>query len=177
MGIHRAHAISPKALVCRQVKTSGSASKWVGVDIHSNISDAIEHLKGQDFEVWAADLHPAAIDYRQVDYTRRVAVVLGAERDGITAEARSQLDRFVTIPMQGLVHSLNVSVAGALILFEAQRQRQAAGLYDQVQLSPDTIHTTLVEWLHPRVASYCRSRGLAYPALNEEGEIEGEFRP
>jgi tRNA (guanosine-2'-O-)-methyltransferase len=69
--------------------------------------------------------------------------------------------------------SLNVSVAAALILFEAQRQRLAAGFYDRPRLDPETYRTTLFEWAWPDVAALCRRRGVAYPPLGEDGEILG----
>jgi tRNA (guanosine-2'-O-)-methyltransferase len=76
--------------------------------------------------------------------------------------------------MEGMGTSLNVSVAAALLLFEAQRQRRAAGLYDAPRLDPETYALTLFEWTWPEIAARCRKRGAPYPALNEEGEIVGE---
>ena len=77
--------------------------------------------------------------------------------------------------IQGLGLSLNVSVAAALILFEAQQQRSAAGLYDRPRLDPETYESTLFEWTWPDLARLCRKRGVAYPALGPEGEIRGEL--
>jgi tRNA (guanosine-2'-O-)-methyltransferase len=76
--------------------------------------------------------------------------------------------------MDGMGTSLNVSVAAALLLFEAQRQRHAAGFYDAPRLDPETYHRTLFEWTWPGIAAQCRRRKAAYPALSEEGEILGE---
>ena len=76
--------------------------------------------------------------------------------------------------MSGMGTSLNVSVAAALLLFEAQRQREAAGLYDGLPPRPrDPTPSTLFEWLYPQIAAQCRKRGVGYPALGEEGEIVG----
>ena len=69
--------------------------------------------------------------------------------------------------------ALNVSVADATILFEAQRQRQNADLYAQSGLDEARYHQTLFEWAHPAVANYCRRHGLAYPALDQDGDIAG----
>jgi len=74
--------------------------------------------------------------------------------------------------MQGMVESLNVSVACAIMLYEAQRQRLAAGLYDQPRLSTEVYENTLFEWCWPRVAELCQEQGRDYPALNESGEFE-----
>ena len=75
--------------------------------------------------------------------------------------------------MSGLGTSLNVSVAASLLLFEAQRQREEAGLYATSRLDRETYERTLFEWTQPQVAAHCRRRGVPYPALDEEGEIVG----
>jgi len=67
--------------------------------------------------------------------------------------------------------SLNVSVAAALILFEAQRQRAAAGLYDRPRLDPELRDRLLFEWTYPVLARLCKKKKVAYPRLGEDGEI------
>ena len=73
--------------------------------------------------------------------------------------------------MRGLAASLNVSVAAALFLYEAARQREAAGLYAQCRLSTAQFSETLFEWSHPDIAARCRRRGLPYPALTADGDL------
>ena len=73
--------------------------------------------------------------------------------------------------MLGMVESLNVSVAAALILFEAARQREAAGLYQTSRLPEDEYNRTLFEWCYPDIARRCREAGLNYPELDDEGYI------
>ncbi|RDT52929.1 tRNA (guanosine(18)-2'-O)-methyltransferase TrmH, partial [Klebsiella pneumoniae] len=63
--------------------------------------------------------------------TRPTCILMGQEKTGITQEALDLADRDIIIPMIGMVQSLNVSVASALILYEAQRQRQNAGMYER----------------------------------------------
>ena len=75
--------------------------------------------------------------------------------------------------MDGMGTSLNVSVAAALILFEAQRQRRAAGFYDAPRLDPETYARTLFEWTWPEIAAQCRKRGVEYPEMGPDGEILG----
>jgi len=100
---------------------------------------------------------------------------MGAELEGVGEYAAEHADQHVYIPMMGMVQSLNVSVAAALLLFEAQRQREQAGMYDRVQLSDEEFRTTLFEWAYPDLADLCRKRGAPYPELDEEGEIRGEL--
>ena len=73
--------------------------------------------------------------------------------------------------MQGMVSSLNVSVANALLLYEAARQREAAGLYRQSRLHPEVFASTLFEWCYPAIARRCRETGLRYPALDDDGDL------
>jgi len=73
--------------------------------------------------------------------------------------------------MLGMVHSLNVSVATALLLYEAQRQRAAAGLYDEPRLDPETFRRTLFAWAHPLLAARLDAEGRPYPPLDDDGRI------
>lgn len=118
-----------------------------------------------------ADLSEESVDFRTVDYTRPTCFVMGSERRGLSPEARQNLDRKVTIPMYGLVGSLNVSVAAALLLYEAQKQRENAGLYEQCRLDEEVYRSLLFEWCYPLVAEFCRGEGLEYPPLGPRGEI------
>jgi tRNA (guanosine-2'-O-)-methyltransferase len=100
--------------------------------------------------------------------------MLGNELDGLTDAALDAADTVVRIPMLGAVASLNVSVAAALILYEAQRQRLEAGAYDESRLDRDVARRTLFEWAYPRIARLCRRRGVPYPELGPDGELLGE---
>jgi tRNA (guanosine-2'-O-)-methyltransferase len=120
--------------------------------------------------VYAAHFSPQAVDFRDVDYTAPTVVLMGAELWGVSDAGADAADGHISVPMAGLVASLNVSVAAAVILFEAQRQREAAGFYDQPQLDPERYRRLLFEWLHPRLAARCRELGEAYPALDADGD-------
>ena len=73
--------------------------------------------------------------------------------------------------MMGMVQSLNVSVAAATILFEAQRQRLSAGMYAQPQLDEAELERLAFEWAYPELVEIYQGRGEAYPALGEAGEV------
>ena len=98
-------------------------------------------------------------------------MLLGAELDGRTPQLVEVADETVAIPMEGMVGSLNVSVAAALILYEAQRQRREAGLYDVCRLPREEFEATLFEWAYPEVAKRCRKRGSGYPLLTDDGSL------
>ena len=73
--------------------------------------------------------------------------------------------------MHGMVQSLNVSVAAAIILYEAQRQREKAGLYNKPQLNEQEINKLVFEKCYPRVAKLYRDKNESYPVLDDEGSI------
>ena len=171
VGVYEAHAVHPTGGVPTFHDTSGGSEKWVYLRVHPTIEEAMAQLKARGFTVYAANLSERAVDYREVDYTRPAAVLLGAEKWGVSARAAELADADVIIPMMGMVQSLNVSVAAAVILFEAQRQRLAAGLYDRPRLDPETYRRTLFEWGYPREAAVLRRGGTLYPELDDEGRI------
>jgi tRNA (guanosine-2'-O-)-methyltransferase len=106
-----------------------------------------------------------------VDYTRPTAIMMGAELYGVSPDGLALAHEHVAIPMMGMVHSLNVSVATALLLYEAMRQREAAGSYQAPRLDEEAFRRTLFEWAHPFLAERLREGGRAYPALDEDGRI------
>jgi tRNA (guanosine-2'-O-)-methyltransferase len=96
---------------------------------------------------------------------------MGAELHGVSPAGLARADEHVVIPMVGMVHSLNVSVATALILYEAQRQRALAGMYDRSRLDADAFRRVLFAWAYPLLAARLDAEGRAYPPLDEDGEI------
>lgn len=172
VGVLRAHAVPPKnGQVPTFNATSGSAEKWVEVEQHSDAVSAVRELQRKGFQVLATHLSEKSVDYRVPDYTKPTCVLLGAEKWGVSDEAAQAADHNIIIPMFGMVQSLNVSVAAATILFEAQRQRLAAGLYHQMQLSEAEFTRLSFEWAYPDLAPLYRERGESYPALGEEGQL------
>jgi tRNA (guanosine-2'-O-)-methyltransferase len=97
--------------------------------------------------------------------------VLGTELFGVSDTTLSFLDQQISIPMMGVSQSLNVSVACAIVLYEAQRQRQAAGMYGHCRLDEENPARQRFEWLHPVLADYCQRHGLGCPALDESGDL------
>ncbi len=171
VGIYEAHAVHPTGGVPTHHDTAGGAAKWVYLRVHPDAETAIAHLKRRGFQVLATRLSEDARDYRAFDYTRPTAVLLGSEKWGVSEAAAELADAEIVIPMMGMVQSLNVSVAAAVILFEAQRQRLAAGMYDRVRLDPETYARTLFEWAYPELAARLRAEGKPYPRLDERGRI------
>lgn len=172
-GCHHVHAVWPDNQKWLTNNTSGGSKNWLDTHLHRNIDDAVAMMRSHNPEVQilATNLSADAVDYRDIDYTKPTAVIVGQERDGISKKALAHADKHIIIPMQGMVQSLNVSVAAALILFEAQRQREAHGLYERDMLDAQTKHRILFEGCHPIIAEQCREKALPYPALDDNGEI------
>lgn len=147
-------AVSPSLSAISSGRTysesSGSAARWMFLQAHPDTAAAFAHLRARGFRIYAAHLSDAAVDYRAVDYTSPTCLLLGAEKWGVSEEASTSADAHVVIPMLGMVQSLNVSVAAAVILFEAQRQRLGAGFYDQPRLSSERYEAILEAWSQPK---------------------------
>ena len=107
------------------MKASAGAAAHVRIATVVNIARAVEELT--EAGVWTVGLAADAAErYHEVDFTLPTAVVVGAEGTGLRRLVRERCERLVSIPMQGSVSSLNVSVAAGITLFEALRQRQLA---------------------------------------------------
>jgi 23S rRNA (guanosine2251-2'-O)-methyltransferase len=105
-------------------KASSGAIAHVKVANVVNIARAIAELK--EAGVWTIGLDAEAPEaYDEIDFTQPSALVVGAEGQGLRRLVRESCDRLASIPMRGQVSSLNVSVAAAVVLFEAVRQRRA----------------------------------------------------
>ncbi len=176
VGVFEVNGVNSKSKMPTYSQVAQGSEKWVRLNTYPNIKDAIASLQESNFKVYAAHLSQEAVDYRTIDYTQPTAILLGAEKYGVSQLAADLSDGHIIIPMLGMVQSLNVSVAAAVILFEAQRQRLAAGMYEGVSLNSDTFKRVLFEWAYPEIAAVCRQKGEPYPSLGEEGEILSESR-
>jgi tRNA (guanosine-2'-O-)-methyltransferase len=171
VGVLEAHVVAPDGAVAVHHATSAGTKKWIAVKGHADVVVAAAHLRARGFRILAAHPSPDATDWRAVDYTVPTALLVGAELHGVSAEGLREADVHITIPMVGLVHSLNVSVASALVLFEAYRQRAAAGMYAKSRLDPEDLSRRLFEWAYPTLARQRREAGRAYPALGPDGQL------
>ena len=103
-------------------RTSAGAVEYIPVARVSNISQSISHLQKEGIWTVGVDMDGDK-DYLQADYHQPVALVIGAEGKGISRLVKERCDQIVSIPMRGHVASLNASVAAALVMYEAARQR------------------------------------------------------
>jgi len=115
----------------------------------------LKEKKAQGFQVVVTHLEECAVSFREVDYTKTTLLVMGNEKEGVSAE------------VIGMVQSLNVSVATALILYEAQRQLENAGRYDEPILSKEKREEIKAEWVY-RDTIARRSKGQIPLEFKEE---------
>ena len=177
VGALEAHAVSLDGRPRTFNSTAQGSQKWVPLRDHPDVGTAIRHQKDGGFRLYGTHLGVNAKDYRDCDFTGPTAFVLGAEKWGLTDQARDLMDEALFIPMRGMVQSLNVSVATATLLFEALRQRQVAGVAPTQGegLRPEHHRQLLFEWSYPEVASWCRAVDRPYPALSDDGEMLEEL--
>jgi tRNA (guanosine-2'-O-)-methyltransferase len=118
-------------------RSSASARKWIDRQRHTSALGLIKSVQGAGLQLLATSCEQRASRPPEIDLTQPWAIVLGNEHRGIDPELRPWIDKEIHIPMQGMVQSLNVSVAAAIILYEAWRQRSQKGMYDRPSLGPD----------------------------------------
>jgi len=109
------------AAVCR---ASAGAVEHVKVAVVTNLARYLAEVKGPDLWVFAAAAEEVATPMWEADLAGGAALVLGAEGRGLRPLVRKTCDAAVSIPLAGRVESLNVSVAAAVLLYEAARQRR-----------------------------------------------------
>jgi tRNA (guanosine-2'-O-)-methyltransferase len=137
VGVLRAHAVytieqPPEGAFARE--TSAGAAKWIDVERHESVAACYDRLRAAGFHVLVTAIGEDARSLYDWDLTRPVALVFGNEMRGASAEAQAMADGTIEIPMAGMVQSLNISVACAVCLYEAYRQRLAVGAYDTPKL-------------------------------------------
>ena len=126
--------------------SSSSANKWVESKRYKTTEECFNDLRKDGFKIYASKLDENAKSLYDLDLTEKVAIVMGNEHRGISDEVAELADEIFYIPMRGMIQSLNVSVATAVTLYEAQRQRAAKGMYDTSELSDDELEKRIDKW-------------------------------
>ena len=127
-------------------KSSASAFKWVEKEKYKSIEECYANLRSDGFRIYASALNENSVNLFDLDLTEKAAVVLGNEHRGVSEEAAEAADETFMIPMFGMVQSLNVSVASAVILYEALRQRLSKGMYNKGELNEEFLEKA-EDWL------------------------------
>ena len=104
-------------------KSSASANKWIKFEKISNFEEFVAAKKREGFVFVGADCSKGAEDLRDFSFPEKCIVVFGSESKGLSAEVKAICDRFVSIPMVGMVESYNISVAAGIVMYEIFRQK------------------------------------------------------
>lgn len=127
-------------------KSSASAKKWVECVRHADSASLAARLDIDGLRLVSTGFGPRAVPLCDWDFTKPTAVVFGNEHSGVCPDLARHVAAEIYIPMRGMVQSLNVSVAAAVILHEAQRQRAEAGMYDRPSFAPEEIEALVAMW-------------------------------
>ena len=102
------------------VKTSVGTIENIKIAKVGNLVNTIKDLKKKGYWVIGTDMK--GTDYKEIDYTGKIVIVIGNEGKGMSRLVKENCDFIASIPMRGKVNSLNASVAAALIIYEAVRK-------------------------------------------------------
>ncbi|PVD50652.1 RNA methyltransferase [Terrimonas sp.] len=127
-------------------KSSSSAAKWLTIHQYTDAELCFKDLRQKYDKILATHLSSDAISLYEVDFTQSVALVFGNEHAGVSEEIRALADGNFIIPQVGIIQSLNISVACAVSIYEAYRQKKLAGHYDNINLPQEKYNTLLKEW-------------------------------
>ena len=127
-------------------KSSSSAAKWLTVHQFDNAEKCFSSLRNRYSTILTTHLSSDAISLHQLDLVKSIALVFGNEHSGVSEEIRNMADGNFIIPQVGIFQSLNISVACAVTLYEAFRQKTLAGHYNKRKLDGVEFNDLLEEW-------------------------------
>jgi tRNA (guanosine-2'-O-)-methyltransferase len=127
-------------------RSSSSAAKWLTIHEHSEASVCFAELRMKFPLILTTHLSSSAVSLYDIDFTNPVALIFGNEHDGVSEEIRMLADGNFVIPQVGMIQSLNISVACAVSLYEAFRQKQAASHYNEIKLTEADLQALWKNW-------------------------------
>ena len=127
-------------------RKSSSANKWMVVHQYTDVKTCFDHVKKQYDTIYSTFLNEHTKDLYSLDLTQSVALVFGNERNGISSETLSYCDGNFVIPQVGIIQSLNISVACAVSLYEAYRQKSLNGHYETKKVNEAQETLLLNQW-------------------------------
>ena len=127
-------------------KSSSSAAKWLTIHQFDNAPDCFSSLRKRYSKILTTHLSSDAIGLYEIDMKEPMALVFGNEHSGVSEEIRALADGNFMIPQVGIIQSLNISVACAISLYEAFRQKNLAGHYNRDDMDDVMKRDLLKEW-------------------------------
>lgn len=128
-------------------RSSSSAAKWLTIHQFTDAAACFAALRTKYDKILTTHLSSDAVDLYSIDFAASsVALVFGNEHSGVSDEIRALADGNFVIPQVGIIRSLNISVACAVSVYEAKRQKMLAGHYDQRRYSGEELDKLLENW-------------------------------
>jgi len=149
VGIQDIYIITTKVPRHRKfgAKSSSSAAKWLTIHTFDSVELCYEALRKQYNKIYTTHLASNAESLYSIDFAANsVALVFGNEHEGVSELARKLADGNFIIPQVGIIQSLNISVACAVSIYEAFRQKQVAGHYNEPALGAAHMQTVMKQW-------------------------------
>ncbi len=127
-------------------RSSSTAAEWLTIHQFTNVDECFTELRKRYKKIYATHLSEDATMLHQLNLTESVALVFGNETFGVSEEITKLVDGTFIIPQVGIIKSLNISVACAVTLYEAFRQKQIAGHYEESRLGEEQLKSLKEEW-------------------------------
>ncbi|HLF45398.1 MAG TPA: RNA methyltransferase [Chitinophagaceae bacterium] len=127
-------------------RSSSSAAKWLTIHEFEQAEVCFNELRKKYSKILTTHLSSDAVSLHEIDFTHSIALIFGNEHSGVTEEIRFMADGNFIIPQAGIIRSLNISVACAVTLYEAYRQKENAGHYKNQKLEGEMLNRLLEEW-------------------------------
>lgn len=127
-------------------KSSSTASQWLTIHQFTDIEECFKEIRKKYQKVYASHLGENSVDVYKMNLTESVALIFGNETFGVSDEIRKYADGDFIIPQVGIIKSLNISVACAVTLYEAFRQKKQQGHYDKSRLPESDLIKLKDQW-------------------------------
>lgn len=127
-------------------KSGSSSSKWLTIHQFESIVECFAELRTKFEVILTTHLSAKAIDLYSIDFTQSIALVFGNEHSGVSDEANDLADGNFIIPQMGIIQSLNISVACAVSIYEAYRQKTKAGHYQKSSMPEPQMRELRKQW-------------------------------
>lgn len=127
-------------------RSSSSANKWLTVHTFDNTETCMKEVRKHFDRIFTTKLEEDAANLYEMDFTESVALVFGNEKDGVSDEACDLADGNFIIPQVGMISSLNISVACAVTLYEAYRQKSIARHYERPKFDSQNLKDLKKHW-------------------------------
>lgn len=152
VGVQELYVLNTKLPLHKKwgTRSSSSAAKWLTVHQFEDAAKCFAALRKKYDRILTTYLTTGAANLYTLDLTQKTALVFGNEQTGVGEEIRKMADGNFIIPQQGMIQSLNISVACAVCLYEAFRQKKHAGHYNDIKLSADERNVLWQQWSENR---------------------------